>query len=146
MLFSCKDDNESFIVDTALDISIKDNKGSDLLDPNNPNSLNENDIKIIYEIDGEQIEVNKPNLDVSRGFFIHKVGSEYRIAIHLNTDKNTQYPVTYIKWNDTDTDTDTLKCEIERKNGNYEVCKKVWLNGEVVWDDYGIERFIEIVK
>jgi hypothetical protein len=124
-------------------MSIKNSTGSDLLNPTNPNSLDEKDFKIIYEINGEEIEFNEPHLDYSRGFSILQHENKYRIRIFPNTDKNTLYPITYIKWNDVDTD--TLKCQIERRS-NSEVCKKVWLNGEVVWDDYGIERFIEIVK
>ncbi|PIY09864.1 MAG: hypothetical protein COZ18_07145 [Flexibacter sp. CG_4_10_14_3_um_filter_32_15] len=142
-LSSCNDDNEQFIVDTALEISVKDSTGSNLLNPSTPNSLDENNIKIIYEIDGEQIEFNKPNLTFSKGFFIHQVENEHRIAIHLNTDKNAEYPVTYIKWNNIDTD--TIKCKIERTS-NSEICKKVWFNEKVVWEDFATERHFEIIK
>lgn len=142
-LSSCNDDNAQTNIDVYIDMSIKNSAGSDLLNPTNSNSLDESNIKIIYEIDGEQIEFNEPDLTASRGFFIFQHENKYRIRIFPNTDKNTPFPITYIKWNDVDTD--TLKCEIERKS-NSETCTKVWLNEEVVWDSYGGERFIEIVK
>ena len=145
MLFtSCNsDDNELVIIDTAINISVKDVDGNDLLNTNNPNSLNQNEFKIFYELDGEQIEVNDENLDYPKGFFVYQHENEFRIRIFPNTDKNALYPITYIKWREMDTD--TIKCEIDR-NGSSEICKKVWLNNELVWQDYDTERFFEITK
>lgn len=145
MLSSCNSESqEQFVVSGSVDISVKDKDGSDLLNPDNENSLDINLIKIYYEIGGKKIEVNEPDLDHSKGFFItreHENG--YRIVIHLNMDINEEYPLTYIEWNPDDTD--TIKCLIER-TWNTEICKKVWFNGEIVWDDYSTERFFEILK
>ncbi|MXV37823.1 hypothetical protein GO491_03890 [Flavobacteriaceae bacterium Ap0902] len=145
MLFtSCNsDDNEQVIIDTDINISVKDVDGNDLLNTNNPNSFNQNEFKIFYEIDGEQIEVNDENLDYSKGFFVYQHESEFRIRIFPNTNKNASYPITYIRWSEMDID--TLKCEIDR-NGSSEICKKVWFNNELVWQAYGTERFFEIIK
>jgi hypothetical protein len=143
-LLSCnKDDNEQVIIDTAINISVKDTEGNDLLNANSLNSLNQNSFKVIYEINGEQIEVNDENLDYPKGFFVYQHGNEYRIRVFPNTDKNSSYPITYIKWSEMDTD--TLKCEIDR-NGNSEICKKVWFNNELVWQAYDTERFFVIIK
>jgi len=47
MIFaSCNSsDNDLFIIDTAIDMSVKDINGNDLLNPNNSNSLNEDEFK-----------------------------------------------------------------------------------------------------
>ncbi|MEO8774409.1 MAG: hypothetical protein ABI371_08815 [Gelidibacter sp.] len=141
---SCNlDDKEQFIIDTAVDISIKDNGGNDLLSTDNSISLNQNEFKIFYEINGEKIEVNNGNLDHSKGFFVYQHENEYRVKIFPNSDIKASEPITYIKWNETDID--TLRCEIER-NENSEVCKKVWLNDKLVWQAYDTERYFEIIK
>ncbi len=145
MIFaSCNlDDNEQVIIDTDINISVKDVDGNDLLNTNSPNSLNQNEFKIFYEIDGEQIEINDENLDYSKGFFVYQHESEFRIRIFPNTNKGVSYPITYIKWREMDID--TLKCEIDR-NRSSEICKKVWFNDELVWQTYDTERFFEIIK
>ncbi len=145
MIFSScnSDDNDLVIIDTAINISIKDINGNDLLNPNNSNSFNENEFKILYEINGEQIVVNDDNLSYPRGFFVYQHDNEYRIRIFPNTNQNVDYPITYIKWDELDID--TLKCEIERKESST-VCKKVWFNEELVWQAYDTERFFEIIK
>lgn len=143
MLFtSCNsDESEQFIIDTDINIAVKNSDGNDLLDSDSPNSIDENSIKIIYEINGEQVEVNDTDLDYSRGFFIYQHENEYRIRIFPNTSQSTEYPVTYIKWDDTD----TIKVDIER-NRNSEICNKVWFNENLVWEAYETERFFEIIK
>lgn len=91
---SCnKDDNEQVIIDTAINISVKDTKGNDLLNANSLNSLNQNSFKVIYKINGEQIEVNDKNLDYPKGFFVYQHENEYRISVFPNTDKNSSYPI-----------------------------------------------------
>ncbi|MDA3780794.1 MAG: hypothetical protein PF487_11340 [Bacteroidales bacterium] len=141
---SCnKDDSEQFIIDTAINISVKDAEGNDLLNSNSSNSLNQNVFKVIYEINGEQIEINDENLDYPKGFFVYQHENEYRIRVFPNTAKNTSYPITYIQWSEIDTD--TLKCEIDSTESS-EICKKVWLNNELVWQAYDTERFFEIMK
>jgi len=141
---SCSsDDSDQFIVDTHIDVLIKDSNGNNLLDPENVNSYKEEQIKIFYLVNGQQSEVNNSNLDYPKGFFIYEHENEFRIRIFPNSDKNEETPVTYIMWNNTDID--TIKCSIERKS-NSEICKKVWLNDNLVWEAYETERFFEIIK
>lgn len=142
---SCeKQGNEGeVIVDVAISISVKDGDGNDLLNANGSNSLNQHDFKVIYEINGKQVEVNDQKLHSPKGFFVYQAENEYRIRIFPNTDKNVERPVTYIQWSETEID--TIKCEIERK-GSSTICTKVWLNDELVWQAYDTERFIQIVK
>ncbi len=147
MLFiSCnKDDKASIVVSTHVDISVKDAKGNNLLNPNNPKSLNQALIKIIYEIKGKKTVFFEEHLDAPGGFSVFKHENEYRMRVFLNSDKNEAYPITYIQWNDKDTD--TLKCKISRKAGNT-ICNQLWFNGKHVWQLYGSKtgRFLEIIK
>lgn len=141
---SCNsDDKDQFIIDTAINISLKDKDGNDLLSTDSPNSLNQNEFKLYYEINGEQVEVNDEELDYSKGFFIYQHENEFRIRIFPNSQNNSLITNTYIKWNKTDTD--TIRCEIERSNSS-EVCKKVWFNDKLVWQAYDTERYFEIIK
>lgn len=141
---SCNsDDKDQFIIDTAINISLKDKDGNDLLSTDSPNSLNQNEFKLYYEINGEQVEVNDEELDYSKGFFIYQHENEFRIRIFPNSQDNSLITNTYIKWNKTDTD--TIRCEIERSNSS-EVCKKVWFNDKLVWQAYDTERYFEIIK
>jgi len=144
VLFSChKKNDDKTIIDTSIAISLKDNNGNDLLNPNNPNSYNTNTIKILYEIDGTQIEFYDSKLDYPKGYYIYKHENEYRIVIFPNDNDSQANPITYIKWNDIDTD--TIKCKVDRKH-NSEICTKVWYNGNLVWNNYDTERFFTITK
>jgi hypothetical protein len=144
MLFSCdSEEKEHFVIESSVTISVKDKDGLDLLNPDNENSIDRNLIRIYYEVGGEKIEVYEPHLDHSKGFYVEKQGGEYQIIIFTNLSQREEYPLTYIEWNPDDTD--TIQCLIERTS-NTEICKKVWYNGKIVWDDYGTERFFEIVK
>jgi hypothetical protein len=65
-----KNENDMFNLDRAIEISIKDSHGNDLLNPNNENSFQNNDIKLFYVIDNKSVEVYNPNNDYPRNFFI----------------------------------------------------------------------------
>lgn len=145
LLTSCNtDNNEQAIVDTSIDISIKNIDDIDLLNPINENSFNESEIKIFYLINGETIEYYEPELDSPKGFRIYQHQSEYRISIYPNQVISEVFPITYVKWNESTTD--TIKCEYDRKN-NYIICNKVWFNDELKYSlSSGSERYFEIIK
>ncbi len=145
LLISCNSDgNEQFFIDTSITISVKDINGTDRLDPQNPNNLNESDIKLYYLKDGEAQEVFNGNLDHPKGFFIYEHQEEHRIAIFPNVDRSEEYPVTYIQWSEQDMD--TIKCKIKRTSSS-EVCTEVWFNNDLKWDSsQPVERYFEITK
>lgn len=145
LLSACqKEDNNQFNLDTSFSMSIFDKNNVDLLNPENNNSFTEENIEVLYLIDGEEIKVNEPNLDYPKGFRIFKNDSEYRIGVFPNTNENLDFPITYIIWNGVDRD--TIKCEIQRTD-NSEICKKIWYNGELTWDSSeNKERFFKIQK
>ena len=145
LLSACqKKDNNEFVLDTGFCMIVLDENNNDLLNPNNNNSFKEENIKIIYLIDGNEIEVNKPMLDYPKGFRIFEHKNEYRLVIFPNNDIDTEFPITYIIWNGTDRD--TVKCEI-RRTDNSEICRRIWYNGELTWDSSeNKERFFRIRK
>ncbi|MBE9466761.1 MAG: hypothetical protein IMY72_00400 [Bacteroidetes bacterium] len=145
LLSACqKEESNQFNLDTSFSMSVLDKNNNDLLNPNNNNSFKEENIKILYLIDGEKIEVNKPMLDYPKGFRIFEHENEYRIAIFPNNESILKFPITYIIWNSTERD--TIKCEIQGTDKS-EICKKIWYNGALTWDSSeNKERFFEIKK
>lgn len=113
------------IISLDANISLKNNAGEDLLDPDNPNSYKKRDIKTYHLIDGEQKRAGQyDNLyEDEEGVF--------RYSVIVNYEGNDEYPITYIDWNETDRD--TIKYEIYRTN-NQTRAIKFWYNGELIWD------------
>lgn len=120
-----------FDQNTLFEFSVFNSQDVDLLDPTTPNHLEEDDIKIFYEIDGKMIEVYESHLDHPRKLFIFEHENEYRIRVFLNHSDTSDEPITYIQWNDDDTD--TVKATFERAK-NYLRISKVWLNDTEIWD------------
>jgi hypothetical protein len=141
--FSCKKDKESLNIDTGIEINVKDNIGNDLLNPIFNNAFSESNIKIYYLIDGEKKEVYNPNYTYPRNFRISEKEGVYYMTLWPNTTEKDEFPITYIKWNETDTD--TIKCSFSRTE-NSVICIKVWYNGTLMWNDYSSCRCIQVVK
>lgn len=139
-----KDSTEGFVHSAELYLTVKNNEGKDLLDPNNPESFKEEDIHLLYIVDGKAQKVYDENMTIPKGFKIVKLDSEYSIKLFLNSDPSEKNPITYIQWDDNSID--TLKAEY-RRNGSV-ICTKVWFNDEIRWDS-SVEntiRSFEIVK
>lgn len=128
-LSSCTSDDEKkneFNYSTAFEMIVKNSEGIDLLNPNSFNSLNTNNIKLYYLKNGVSEEVYNPSLDLPRNYtiYLHSDGI-YRIRIFPNEIQSEEFPITYIKWNETDTD--TIKCKLKYTE-NAIVLEKVWFN------------------
>lgn len=143
VLFSCQKEKESFNVDTGIEITVLDKIGNDLLNPLNQNSYKEDIIKIYYLINGVVEEVYFPNYENPRNFSIYEKDGIYQMRLFPNGYEREEFPVTFIKWNETDTD--TIKCSFTRTH-NSVVCTKVWYNETFMWEDYSSCRCIQIVK
>lgn len=142
LLFSCQKDPNScgcVIIDIGVDMSVVDKNGTDLLDPENSQSIDESKIKLFYPENGTLKEVFHPNADNPKDIMIYPLeGANYRMRVF------TTKPITYIQWNDADMD--TLKCEYA-KTDNSTVCTKVWFNDMPVYDNKnGTERYFQVVK
>lgn len=148
ILCSCSKTPKPFnkVIDPSLFIYLKNSTGDNLLNTANYNSDN---FRIYNEINGLVIEVNNPMSDHPRGFSIINDVNPICMGLSLNTTETELFPITYIKWNDTDTD--TLKASYVRTE-NIIQCNGVWLNGVLVWDfntpqpQGNIGRSITIVK
>lgn len=140
---SSDDNSDQMIVDTSINLSIRDSEGNDLLDPQTDNSYKESEIKLFYLKNGEEMEIFNSNLDYPKGFFIYKQENEFRMRIFPHTEMGEKFPTTYIKWNNSDID--TVKCNIEKTTSS-EICTKVWFNNNIVWEAYETERFFKIIK
>ncbi len=118
-------------IETGIELSIVNSKGEDLLNPEHPNHLKEEDIKLFYLEDGQTKEVYNPDMDLPRNFKIYKAINEYRIGIALNSSPLEKKAITYIQWNKEDTD--TLEATFRRSVSSV-VRDTVWLNGKQIYE------------
>jgi hypothetical protein len=135
LLFSCNNENinpQSVNIDTGILIYLKDSNGNNLL---NTEKYKEKEVKMFYLINNEVKEYYQSNLDSPRGFRFLVDDLPLRMALGPNTTETEEFPITYIKWNETDTD--TIKCQFRRGSGNdgsFLICDKVWYNSKLAWD------------
>lgn len=126
-----------------------DDDGNDLLNPNQSfeKSIDLNELRIFYVIDGEEILVHNPMMDAPKGFKLNPPQGKYEhyfLTIGLNS--KTTETRTLIKWSETDVD--TVDARIVKGEG-YEICTKMILNGSEIWNaesGENDERAITIVK
>ena len=118
-------------VDRSVEFSVFDSQNEDLLNPENPNSLNVSNIKLFYYINGEKQYFNDANLIESKGYRIYKHEKEYRIWVNLNDKELGDKAITYIEWKANDVD--TIEATFERTGQSF-LKNKIWLNGSQVWE------------
>jgi hypothetical protein len=137
LLNSCSDDGtDAIVISIGMNFIVVDKMGNDLLDPKNESAINENDIKILYLVNGE---VKKGDIsgyipDYPNNFLIteSRIGlPEYVLTVFLNSESMDSETITYLQWNENDTD--TIKSTIYRSEEVTSVTK-VWLNDSLVWD------------
>jgi hypothetical protein len=146
-LFACdKSDDISpgFIVSISFEFSVFDSQDVDLLDPTTPNHIEEDDIRLFYEIDGKMLGVYNPYMDNPRNFMIYEHENEYRISVDLNDSDATDETITHIQWNDDDTD--VIKATFKRTENTVRV-SGVWLNDTQIWDSNdGDIKYYKLIK
>jgi hypothetical protein len=120
---------EGYVLDASIDFSVVNSKSEDLLNPNNPNSYDQNKIKILFLLNGKLVPQYQGNLDSPNFFMIYQNEDRYAIRVFLNHDKGEKFPETYIQWNENDKD--IVKVEYSRTK-NSTVKKNVWLNDQVI--------------
>ncbi len=154
---SCSEDeisNSQYDVSTTIKITVIDQHGADLIDPNNQSYLKSEDIKIFHMIDGELTEYSEGLLTYSKGFRVYNPNdlgdNEQYVFCLLATcadGSDELMPITYVKWNETDMD--TIQCQYYQTDNLLE-CTKVWFNNIVVWDmndsEASSNRWFQIVK
>ncbi|MDA8596302.1 hypothetical protein N9L20_07460 [Flavobacteriaceae bacterium] len=110
LLTSCSEEdmNIGFFNSTLVELEVFNQEGVDLLNTNNPDSLDLSEIKISYEIDGQEQIVYNHDMLFERGYDLRqRLDGTYYIAIELNTNFNESTPrsTTFIYWNELDKDT-----------------------------------------
>jgi hypothetical protein len=127
-------------IDIDVDIFLKNKAGQNLFLPATPNAIDPNAIRLIYVVGGLEESFYAGHLDCPTNVcFDDDLGMEH-VAIFPNDIENELYPVTFIRW--TDTDTDTMRCHFIRKNqGSYLVCDSVWLNETLMFPDSALSGF-----
>jgi hypothetical protein len=148
LVTSCNNDKNEpngFNLDANVNINLRSNEGLDLL---NTTKYNSNNFKVYYKINNEFIEQNHSHLDYPRQFIIDTQRNPITMILFLNSSSIETYPITVIKWNETESD--TLKTSFRRGSGNdgqFVICEKIWLNNILVWEiNNKNERQISIVK
>lgn len=142
--------NEAMSISSNIDLIIKNNIGQDLLSTLTPNTLNSNDIKLYYLINGQVQEVYNAYLNNPRNYLIYDYINTKAIRVFLNDQSTEEYPIAYLKWNNTDTD--TIKCHFNRGVGNDGAiifCDKVWYNNKLVYptaENQNTGRYISLIK
>lgn len=135
---------EDFNLNVGFELSIINETGEDLLDPNHPNAIKEENIKLFYVINDKVEEVYNPNLDNPRNFLIFKHENEYRIRIFQNYSETETKPITYVQWSDSDKD--TIEASYDRYS-NAIIQRKIWYNGTLMWPtSTNLDPFFTIVK
>ncbi|HEY9114927.1 MAG TPA: hypothetical protein VIN10_09500 [Bacteroidales bacterium] len=147
-LFACNKTNDPadyFNLYAGCEFSVFNTQNEDLLDTTSANHLKASEIKLFYQIDGENNLVFNADMQFPKGFHIFKHENEYRIGIWLNHTETTDKPVTYIQWNENDTDTIEV---IYNRTPNSIVQNKIWLNGVLVWElgENTIDPYFALIK
>ena len=136
VLYACKKETDkvSKVLDVYIDFSVINSNHEDLLDSENSNAFDQNQIGIYYDREGEPIYYQTTNnLDYSNAHYFYKenIDSLYTIRIFLNSDNSVQYPITYVKWNETDMD--TIKASYMRSE-NIVRLDSIWYNNNLIWN------------
>jgi len=153
---SCNSDdpnNSGTVIDANIDIYLKDANGTDLLSPDNPESLDTDLFRVYYVIDGQEQLVSDPNLDFRDGYGIFPPEGNrdsYYMRLFLNIESPEDTTTTILKYDGSITG--TFLSEINNGNGripNSTVVTKVWYNGMVAFDtglQDGSERLLTIIR
>lgn len=137
-LISCSNENDCGCVniETNIDIALKDNNGNYLI---NTSNYPKNNIQVKYLINGT---IQNPK-NGEGPIFIDDTNLPTRIRIFLNNTSKEEYPITYVKWNDTDTD--TIKSHFIRGNNSI-ILDKIWINNSLVTNFQEPGRYINLEK
>lgn len=152
---SCKEPEiKGVVVDTEVNLIIKNKDGKNLLDPSTPDHFTSDEIRLFYLKDGQKTEVYYPNLDHPRNFFIsqNESNKEYFMRVFVNEGTlNQELTTTYIQWRANQVD--TLQSMITRQGASV-YSDKVWYDKVLKYDvsknsldmDWGNGRFRRLIE
>ncbi|SFH18814.1 hypothetical protein [Pedobacter insulae] len=129
---SCREKNCCTIIDATVDLSIMNSNGYDLLNPNTPGALNEENIDILILKNGAKVRLYRGNLDVAKFFKIRNSNNKHIFQMYFdvspesfNGNKITQF----IRYKDGTEDEIVGEFNENRKTNT--LLQKVWINGVV---------------
>lgn len=129
--------------DTQVRFNFVGQNGNSLLNPDQPRSVEEEDIELVFVEHGVEIPANS-HFDIVH----NRSSNRYYLLLEPNLEADTQMPVAYLTFNESDRD--TVKVEIV-EDADLTKVTMVWYNGVLRWDsrqdrDQNPARYIEIEK
>jgi len=147
LALACNNETEEPVginVGADVDIVFKDENGADLLNPGNSSSIS--DFKIYYQVNGQKVLYNEPNLDYPGGYRIIQDANNYFLKVYLNTPytagSSNGETITYLEINGNKTF--EIKSQYNSNPSNVS-CEKLWLDGSQVWASSDGWRKFELV-
>jgi hypothetical protein len=151
------------MIDTSIDILVKDRNGKNLLDTTNTVHFKSKDIRVFRLIKGEKEEVFQSNLNGHQNFLILKNEGNGETFLRFfpyegednSIEKGTrsEETINYIQWKVDDVD--TILCSITRMKSSV-FCDKVIFNGvekynkdtysTILWGGGEYKRLLSLVK
>lgn len=148
LLFSCDEEEHisAVFINTGFGIVVKDEQGTDLLNPANENSYKADSIDIYWMINDIKTRKLEANLDNPEPFKIHfdpyKEIYFMTLILNHNIDENNK-AITYVKWNSKEED--KFECEFKLVENTY-FKYKLWFNNSLIWDWDNYDYHYEIIK
>ncbi|MCX2744045.1 hypothetical protein OO013_09225 [Mangrovivirga sp. M17] len=133
-------------VSVAVDLTVKNSQGLDLLDPANEESYKFEDMKLYYYDGNQKTEIYESKLTYPRNLMLFKTESEHQLRVFAGRVAKGTTSASYIlEWNETEQD--SIVCHYLNTESTLRV-EKVWFEGKVVWDIYedGGTRGFQIIK
>jgi hypothetical protein len=138
--FSCDkgEPGAAVVVDLSIDLNLENAAGQDLLNPATLNAIQEDDITVYYDIDGEKktcAEVNAANndrLDYPNGFLISAPAmgtGQYTLRLFSNSFVSNATTTTI---NIEDREEIELVTKVTRNEGNI-LIEEIWYKEDMVW-------------
>ena len=127
---SCqKEEDCCDIIDVDVVIIYENEKGEDLLNPENEASFDHDDIKIYFDVGGNKEYAYQGNLDYPNFHYVNQdADGKYHLVVYANTELVNQKSVTFIELNESTTD--TLRLIFKTPNQSL-ITEKIWYNGEL---------------
>lgn len=118
------------VLDNHVEVFLQDIEGNTLFETPGFETSN---TRTFYMLNGEAVENNHLNYDSPKMFVMRD--DPRHMLLFINDSPSEAFPETILKWNATESD--TLKAQFSYgspQSEAYSRCKKLWLNGDLVWD------------
>lgn len=142
-IFSCTKNTCCDTVPSNIKMLVYDSNENNLLSTTK-DSIEFNNIKLYYLVNGEENEVYESHLDNPRRISIDSSTTEWILSVYPNTEADDK-TITYIEWNDSDRD--TITCSFNRDSEDRPTkLKDVWYNGKKKYPNEAIDSLVGAFK